>query len=121
MSYEDRMQKALAELKSLPKPNYAMIARKYDLERTTLAKRAKGQTTSREQFQSESHRCLTNAQERVLINQINHLTERGIPPTSQMVKNFAEEMIGRERLFKLRYRRLLLLELHGRQNPFVTF
>ncbi|KAF4626888.1 hypothetical protein G7Y89_g11268 [Cudoniella acicularis] len=34
--------------------------------------------------------------ERVLINQINRLTERGIPPTSQMVKNFVEEMIRHE-------------------------
>ncbi|KAF4628491.1 hypothetical protein G7Y89_g9665 [Cudoniella acicularis] len=42
MSYEDRMQKALAELESSSKPNYAVTARKYDLERTTLAKRVKG-------------------------------------------------------------------------------
>ena len=46
MSYEDRMQKALAELKSSSRPNYTATAKKYDLERTTLAKRAKGQTTS---------------------------------------------------------------------------
>jgi len=39
---------------------------------------------------------LTNAQEEALIEQINKYTDRHIPPTSQMVKNFAEEMIGRE-------------------------
>src|SRR5439155_14308124 len=96
MTHEDRMRKALAELESSSKPNYSTLARKYKLERTTLAKRAQGKTTSREEFQSERHQCLTNTQERVLINQINHLTERGIPLTSQMVKYFTEEIIGRD-------------------------
>jgi hypothetical protein len=96
MSYEERMQKALDEIGSSLEPNYATIAKKYKLERSTLSRRARGKTTSRAEFLSEVKQCLTNAQERVLINQINRLTERGIPPTSQMVKNFAEEIIGRE-------------------------
>jgi hypothetical protein len=93
MTHGDRMQKAVADLESYLKPNYAALARKYELERTTLAKRHQGKTTSREQFQSNKHQCLTNAQERVLIDQINRLANRGIPPTNQLVKNFAEEMI----------------------------
>jgi ribosomal protein S24E len=91
---EEDMRKALAEIESSEAPDYAIIARKYGLMRSTLSRRARGQTTSRTEFQSQIHQCLTNAQERVLINQINRLTGRGIPPTSQMVKNFAEEMIG---------------------------
>jgi hypothetical protein len=94
MTHEERMEKALAELESCSKPNYAALAKKYELERSTLSRHARGKTTSREEFQSEKHQCLTNAQERVLINQINRLTDQGIPPTSQMVKNFAEEIIG---------------------------
>jgi len=94
MVNEDDMKKALAEIESSEAPDYAAIARKYSLTRSTLSRRARGKTTSRAEFQSQVHQCLTNAQERVLINQINRLTERGIPPTSQMVKNFAEEMIG---------------------------
>ena len=35
-------------------------------------------------------------QEEALISQINKLTARSIPPTTSMVRNFAEEMIGRE-------------------------
>ena len=35
-----------------------------------------------------------NAQEKSLIVQINHLTDRGLPPTPQMIKNFVEEIIG---------------------------
>jgi hypothetical protein len=96
MVNEEDMQKALAEIESSEAPDYAAIARKYGLTRSTLSRRARGLTTSRAEFQSQSHQYLTNAQERVLINQINRLTERGIPPTSQMVKNFAEEMIGRD-------------------------
>jgi Tc5 transposase DNA-binding domain len=95
MTYEDCMTKALAELESSSKPNYSAVAKKYGLVRSTLTRRALGETTSRKQFQSDKHQCLTDTQEWVLINQINRLTERGIPPTSQMVKNFAEEIIGR--------------------------
>jgi hypothetical protein len=95
MVNEEDMQKALAEIESSLKPNYTAIAIKHHLTPSTLIRRAQGKTTSREEFQSQVHQCLTNAQERVLINQINRLTDRGIPPTSQMVRNFAEEMIGR--------------------------
>ena len=35
------------------------------------------------------------AQEEALITAINYCTDRHIPPTSQMVRNFAKEMIGR--------------------------
>jgi len=95
MVNEEDMQQALAEIETSLDPNYTAIAKKYHLTLSTLIRRAKGKTTSRQEFQSQVHQCLTNAQERVLINQINRLTERGIPPTSQMVRNFAEEMIGR--------------------------
>jgi Tc5 transposase DNA-binding domain len=95
MVNEQDMQKALAEIESSLKPNYTVIARKHGLTPSTVIRRVQGKTVSREEFQSQVHQCLTNAQERVLINQINRLTERGIPPTSQMVRNFAEEMIGR--------------------------
>ena len=37
---------------------------------------------------------LTNIQEDILIDQINRLTDQGMPPTSQIVKNFAKEIIG---------------------------
>jgi Tc5 transposase DNA-binding domain len=94
MVNEDDMKKALAEIESSSKPNYTEIAQKHGLVLSTLLRRVQGKTTSRAEFQSQVHQCLTNAQERVLINQVNRLTERGIPPTSQMVKNFAEEMIG---------------------------
>jgi hypothetical protein len=96
MVNEQDMQKALAEIESSSAPNLTEIAKKYNLNRSTLSRRAASKTVSRAEFQSQTHQCLTNAQERVLINQINSLTDRSIPPTSQMVKNFAKEIIGRE-------------------------
>jgi hypothetical protein len=55
MAHEERIRKALAEIESCSKPNYSAIARKYQLERTILSKRAKGKPTSREEFQSECY------------------------------------------------------------------
>ena len=58
--------------------------------------RHKGISTSREQAISKHRKCLTNAQEEALISVINKLSIRGLPPTTQIVKNLAEEIIGRE-------------------------
>src|ERR1700716_399994 len=82
MVNEDNMKKALAEIESSLKPNYAQIAWDHGLVLSTLICRVQGKTTLREEFQSQVHQCLTNAQERVLINQINQLTKRGVPPIS---------------------------------------
>jgi hypothetical protein len=56
----------------------------------------KGRLLSRANANSEYRQCLTNDQEEVLICQINKLTVRHMPPTSQIVKNIAEEICGRE-------------------------
>jgi hemerythrin len=96
MVNEEDMKAALAEIELSEDPNYREIARKHKLTHTTLLRRAKGLTRSRAEFQSEINQNLNDAQERILIKQINRLTDRDIPPTSKMVKNFAEEMIGRE-------------------------
>src|SRR3954466_591543 len=85
---------ALADLASQVKPNYSATAKKWQVERTTLAKRYKWQTVSRAIANSEGRQRLTIQQEEVLIGQINRLTDRGIPPTSQIVRNLAEEIAG---------------------------
>ena len=94
MVNEEDMKAALAEIELSKDPNYREIACRFNLTYTTLLWRAKGMTRSRAEFQSEINQNLNDAQERILIKQINRLTDRGIPPTSRMVKNFAEEMIG---------------------------
>ena len=95
MVNEHDMVQALAECDISEAPNYAAIAKKYHLERSTLSRRYRGKTTSKEHFESQRLQNLTDIQERVLINQINRLTKRNLPLTSQMVKNFVKEMIGR--------------------------
>jgi hypothetical protein len=73
--------------------NYAAIAREFQVDRTTLSKRHRGETQSREAFLSKSCQRLNNSQEETLISIINRYTSRNIPPTCQMVTNFAEEII----------------------------
>jgi hypothetical protein len=93
MAHEQAMKAALAEVEASSKPNYTEIAGKYKLGRHAVSRRHQGKTTSRTKYVSNHQQCLTDIQEQILIDQINHLTDRGMPPTSQMVKNFAEEII----------------------------
>jgi hypothetical protein len=93
-THNTRIELALADLASQSKPNYKATAKKYEIQRTTLARRYKGQTHSREAANSEYRQRLNHVQEETLIRHINKLTDRGIPPTSQMVKNIAEEIAG---------------------------
>ena len=60
--------------------------------RTTLAKRFQGKTVSNQEANSYARRQLTDIQEKTLIQYINKLSDRGLPPTPQIVKNFVEEI-----------------------------
>jgi hypothetical protein len=95
-SYEQNIELALGACNKSLTPNYSAIAKEFNLERTTLSKRHKGQTMSRAVANSLHRQLLTSAQEEQLIKQINKLTLRQMPPTVQIVKNLAEEIIGRE-------------------------
>ncbi len=94
-SHDARIELALADLSRQEKPNFMGTAKKYQLVESTLRRRFKGQHLSRRAAVSEYHQNLTLTQEEVLIGQINRLTDRGLPPTSRIVKNLAEAMIGR--------------------------
>ena len=89
------MELALADLNRQDKPNFLGTAKKYGLVGSTLRRRYQGKTMSRVAANSEYRQNLTFAQEEVLIGQINRLTDRGLPPTNQMVRNFAEEILNR--------------------------
>jgi NAD-dependent SIR2 family protein deacetylase len=91
---EATMQAALKLLRSQEKPNVAQVARNHMLNESTLRRRYNGTTTSWAEYQSERNQKLNITQEQVLIDTINKFTNRGIPPTSRMVKNFAEEICG---------------------------
>jgi hypothetical protein len=96
MDHNARIQEAIADLESQSDVNYAATVRKWGVERTTLAKRHKGQTGTREDATSDVHRRLTDVQEQVLITHINKLSDRGLPLTLQIVKNIAEEIVRKE-------------------------
>ena len=93
-THDARIELAIAHLKRQEKPNIMGTAREYGLVESTLRRRFKGQIMSRQAANSIHRQNLTLVQEEVLIGQINRLTDRGLPPTSRIVKNLAEEMIG---------------------------
>jgi hypothetical protein len=60
--------------------------------RTTLARRAQGKIDPRHIYRD--HVSLLSAQQQLtLVNEINRLTDQGLPPTCAMVRNFAEDVV----------------------------
>ncbi|PMD17236.1 hypothetical protein NA56DRAFT_648938, partial [Hyaloscypha hepaticicola] len=86
------MEKALNALDRQLIPNYAETGKTHGIDRTTLMRSYKGISTSRAEATSLHHKCLIDTQEEALISQINKLTAWGLPPTTHIVRNFAEEM-----------------------------
>ncbi len=92
------IEAALDSLKSLkPRetPNYAEILKKYGCDRNTLSRRHRGVQAPIAQ-KLENQRLLNDTQEKELIRYIDSLCERGLPPSRQMIRNFASEISGRE-------------------------
>jgi hypothetical protein len=63
LSHNDRIELAIAKLESQAQANFAATARKYNLKRTTLSKRFKGETGSKENAVSYALKALTNVKE----------------------------------------------------------
>ena len=91
MDHNTRVAKAIADLKTQDRTNIAATARKYDLTRETLSKRWRGITGSQEDYYL-SLQQLTETQETELVEYVNKLTNRGFPPTPQLLKNIAESL-----------------------------
>ena len=89
-----RIPEAIADLESQVVPNVKATAEKYDVTRKTLENRWKGKSTSMEEAISVHRQCLTNSQERALVQLINRLTDRNMPLTTVIVKNLVEEIRG---------------------------
>jgi hypothetical protein len=94
MDHDARIQAAIAELESQERANYAATAKKWNLNRSTLSRRHRGETGSNQDATSYARRQLTDVQEKTLIQYINKLSDRGLPPTPQIVKNLAQEIAG---------------------------
>jgi hypothetical protein len=78
-------------MKSDEFPVIARYAKEFDCDRSTLSRRYRGVTTSREEYR-ESMSVLSNQQSASLILYINTLTTRGIPPTPAMIRNFVYDI-----------------------------
>jgi hypothetical protein len=91
---EAQLRLALSDLANQSIPNFSGTAKLYQVDRTTLRRRFNGTQRSSHTAHEKSHQCLSTAQEEVLISFINRLTDRSLPPTSQLVKNVAEELRG---------------------------
>ena len=82
---------AIEDLKSRdPGEHFTLreVAEKYQVNRSTLGRRWRGVTASREDGYL-NQQALNQQQELELIQYITKLTERGLPPTREMIKNFA--------------------------------
>jgi hypothetical protein len=92
---ELQLQLALDDLNTQLKPNYGRTAAKYEgVKRTTLWRRFEGTQVSRRVANAIHRQLLSMAQEEALIKQINDLTARGLPPTSDIVHNLAKEIVS---------------------------
>jgi hypothetical protein len=94
--HNDRLELAVADLESQESLNYAQTAKKWNLDRSTLSRRHRGITGSKQDQYSYTAKVLIDKQENVLIRYINDLSARGLSPISQIVKNLAEELAGKD-------------------------
>lgn len=88
------MDAAITELRSSSTPCVAAVARKYGLVTSTLRRRWKGVTSSRDQAVEDS-RFLNSRQEQQLLSHIKHLCDRCLPPTPAIVANIAGQLGGK--------------------------
>ena len=90
----DPIQEAIAEIESRElgdKFSYQQIAKKYGVNRVTLARRHKGETEAygiRKRFLHLQH-------ETELVRYINTLTEQRLPPTREMIQRFTLDLAGK--------------------------
>lgn len=92
MDHNARIAAAIADLQAQERTNFAEVARKWNLVSTTLARRFRGETGTIEDANSDSRQRLTKTQEECLIEYINKSSDRGFPPTPQILKNIAQSI-----------------------------
>jgi hypothetical protein len=94
MSLEEALTDRRAADTDKPTP-YTLLAAKHGVVRSTLTRREQGLSVSREE-KAIAQRLLTPTQERKIVEYIEGLTERYLPPTRTTIKKFASEIAGKE-------------------------
>ena len=90
----DRIDEALADLRSQEAPNISKTAEKYGVERLRLSRHWNG-ISEKKDLAYENQRLLITTQLNTLVSYMGELTERGLPPTNTIVRNFAATIIER--------------------------
>jgi hypothetical protein len=90
----DPVDEAAIWLESKKSPSCAQAARKFKVNYHTLWRRWHRKTHSRADATSLHKKLLTTAQEHKLIDYINKLSDRGMPPTHQILENLVVEIVG---------------------------
>jgi len=88
----DPIDAALAALELQNPPNYTRTAKEFNVIYFTLSRHYRQITYAREDV-TEMKSLLLIQQERTLLRYIDLLTKRGLPPTTQMVRNFAFKIL----------------------------
>ncbi|PVH92753.1 hypothetical protein DM02DRAFT_485605, partial [Periconia macrospinosa] len=95
----DPIQAAIGDIESL-RPgeqfSYTQMAKKYSVVRSTLTRRHI-HVTQAHALSYDNLRNLSQQQEQEFLRYIKRLTERGLPPTRQMIQSFASK-IAREQV-----------------------
>jgi hypothetical protein len=83
---------------SLPEPkekiNYAAKVKKQRVNRSTLPRHCRVQGTKEAQYDDQW--LLNNQQSKTPIQWTTELTKRGLPPSNEMLNNFAKEISEKE-------------------------
>jgi hypothetical protein len=87
MPNEKDMDAALLEADNSDAPNYTAIALKHNVDRTTLSRRARGITVSRDVSIQNASRLLTDAQEEVILQDMEYLSKKGIYLAPRIIHN----------------------------------
>ena len=90
----DSIQAALEDLKLQDKKNITGVAKFHGVDRSTLSRRFNGVSNPATVYH-QSRQLLHPQQEKDLVQYINELTEKGLPPTPAMVCNFAYDIVGK--------------------------
>ena len=88
------IKEAVAEVESIPQGEkilWSKIADKHGVVRSTLTRNAMGETRPFKEAVITRY-ALTPQQEEELVKYIEALTDRHLPPTRQMIQNFASEI-----------------------------
>ena len=90
----DAIEAALEDLKLLDTKNISTVAKLHKVQRSTLSRRWRG-VTNPAKIKHQNQLLLTVQQEKDLVQYINKLTEKGIPPTPAIVRNFVRDIAGK--------------------------